>query len=189
MNVYDFDKTIYQKDSTAEFYKFCLKKYPSVYRGVPEVLLYGLGFVLNIVEKKEFKSRLFKFFTMLPDAKRAVSEFWDENLRDIKQFYLKNQKNDDIIISASPRIILEEACNRLGISRLICTETDFNTGRIIGENCYGEEKVFRFEKAGFKKEDIDEFYSDSLSDSPVARLAKRAYLVDGENLTEWKSFK
>ena len=32
---------------------------------------------------------------------------------------------------------------------------------------------------------IDEFYSDSLSDAPLANLAHRAYLVKGEDLFPW----
>ena len=185
MNVYDFDKTIYVGDSTADFYKYCLKHYPSVYRKIPEVLWYGAGFLLGIVEKKKFKSRFFKFFTLLPEPEKAVSEFWDKNICGIKQFYLKNQREDDIIISASPRFILSEVCKRLGIRNLICTEINPLTCEITGENCYGAEKVSRFEKEGFKKEDIDEFYSDSYSDSPLAKLAKKAYIVDGERLIGW----
>ena len=38
----------------------------------------------------------------------------------------------------------------------------------------------RFPGAG-----IDEFYSDSHSDDPLAALAKRAYLVKGERLLPW----
>lgn len=33
---------------------------------------------------------------------------------------------------------------------------------------------------------IDEFYSDSHSDDPLARLAKQAFLVKGEKLTPWE---
>ena len=28
MNVYDFDKTIYRGDSTMDFWRYCLKRYP-----------------------------------------------------------------------------------------------------------------------------------------------------------------
>ena len=30
MNVYDFDKTIYYGDSTADFYLFCLKRHKKI---------------------------------------------------------------------------------------------------------------------------------------------------------------
>ena len=31
-----------------------------------------------------------------------------------------------------------------------------------------------------------EFYSDSFSDEPLAKIAKKAYIVDRENLTPWE---
>lgn len=30
MNIYDFDETIYDSDSTKDFYFYCLKKYPKI---------------------------------------------------------------------------------------------------------------------------------------------------------------
>ncbi len=186
MNVYDFDKTIYDGDSSFDFYKYCLLKYPSVWRHLPIVLWFGAGFALGIVKKHDFKNRFFKFSLLLPDIDKAVSAFWDKNISKIKKFYLKTQRPDDLIISASPRFILAEICKRLGITELLCTETDPKTASIIGENCYGEEKVKRFDKAGYKRDEVESFYSDSTSDSPLAALAKEAFIVTGEELTAWK---
>ena len=58
------------------------------------------------------------------------------------------------------------------------------TGRIAGRNCHGAEKVVRFHQE-MGDAQVDEFYSDSLSDAPMARLAKKAYLVKGEKLAPW----
>ena len=46
------------------------------------------------------------------------------------------------------------------------------------------EKVRRFQ-AEFGAARPDAFYSDSLSDAPMARLATRAYLVRGERVLPW----
>ena len=35
MNVYDFDKTIYDGDSTIDFYFYCLKKHPKIILCLP----------------------------------------------------------------------------------------------------------------------------------------------------------
>ena len=72
---------------------------------------------------------------------------------------------------------------------MYATNVDLNTGKIIGENCYGEEKVKRFYQAGYNKDSIDEFYSDSLSDSPLADISKKAYIVIGEKLIPWKEYR
>ena len=54
---------------------------------------------------------------------------------------------------------------------------NLKNGDYIGENCYGEEKVNRFYKE-YPNGVIDEFYSDSDSDLPLAKLAKVAYKVN-----------
>lgn len=189
MNVYDFDQTIYNGDSSVDFYKYCLKRYPVIYKKLPEVILYGTLFLLKIVKKKEFKSRFFKFATLIPDLENAIADFWTKNKSKIKKFYIDIQKEDDIIISASPTFLLDEICRMLGIKYLYATNIDLKTGKIIGENCYGEEKVKRFYEAGHEKDSIDEFYSDSLSDSPLADIAKKAFIVKKEELIPWEEYK
>lgn len=37
MNVYDFDKTIYYGDSTADFYLFCLKRHKKILTLAPSL--------------------------------------------------------------------------------------------------------------------------------------------------------
>ena len=185
MNAYDFDKTIYDGDCTVDFYFYCLRHYPRIYSEIPKVLWFGLLFKLGIIEKKRFKSKFFKFATLIPDLGGAVASFWNINKSKIKDFYIKNQQESDIIISASPTFILETICKMLEIKNLIATEVDPKNGNIIGENCYGEEKVKRFYAEGGDANSIDEFYSDSYSDSPLAEISKKAYLVKGTELLPW----
>ena len=61
---------------------------------------------------------------------------------------------------------------------------DRHTGETEGENCHGEEKVRRLREA-YPEVEIREFYSDSLSDTPLAKLADKAYLVKGQELLPW----
>lgn len=185
MNAYDFDKTIYDGDCTVDFYLYCLAHYPRIYTQIPRVLWYGLLFKLGMIEKKRFKSIFFKFATLLPDLNGAVKDFWSIHKDKIKCFYVENQQESDIIISASPTFILETICNMLNIKNLIATEVDLKTGNIIGENCYGTEKVKRFYAQGGDENSIDEFYSDSYSDSPLAEISKKAFIVKGEQLLPW----
>ena len=48
-------------------------------------------------------------------------------------------------------------------------------------NCHGEEKVRRFREV-YGDAQIDEFYSDSLHDTPLAKEAKRAFLVKKDEI-------
>ena len=115
---------------------------------------------------------------------RWDEEFWDENAEHIKEWYLLQQREDDVVISASPEFLLRPICRRLGIHYLLASVVDKRTGMYYGLNCYGEEKVRRFRQT-FDGE-IDAFYSDSFSDAPLANLAKRAYLVDGDQILPWE---
>ena len=44
MNVYDFDKTIYRGDSTVDFWRHCLRRYPGAARALPGTLAKALAF-------------------------------------------------------------------------------------------------------------------------------------------------
>ena len=63
---------------------------------------------------------------------------------------------------------------------------DIRSGRIEGENCHDTEKLRRF-RAVFPESKIEEFYSDSLSDAPLAELADRAFLVKKGKLSAWRT--
>ena len=184
MNVYDFDNTILKGDSSARFYAYCLFHTPRMWLDIPAQIGNGALFLLKIRPKKAYKQRLFRFMQWLPNADRTISDFWDANLRRVKGWYRKNHRADDIVISASPEFLIRPACERLGISRVIASPIDKNTGEYFGENCHGEEKVRAFrEKYGSLQP--ENFYSDSYSDTPMAKISRKAYLVKGEKLRPW----
>ena len=169
MNVYDFDKTIYGGDSTADFYLFSLKRHKKI---------------LLLAPSLDFKQVMYRFLRNC-DIDRDVKDFWAKNRAKIKQYYLKQQKYDDVIISASPEFLLEPICEILGIHYLMASRVDKYTGIYDGINCHGKEKVRRFYEM-FPNGKIEEFYSDSYSDTPLAEIAEKAYIVTGEELTDWK---
>ena len=189
MNVYDFDKTIYDGDSTFNFYKFCAKKKPWLILRLWRVVVPFAKYLLGKGTKTAFKEKIFQSFQPKIDSEKYLSEFWKTNVKKIKKFYLDIQRDDDIIISASPYFLVKPCIDMLGIKYLYASDVDQKTGKYNGINCHGEEKVRRFEEAGFSRDDIEEFYSDSLSDSPLAEISKKAFVVSGEKLTDWKEYK
>lgn len=184
MNVYDFDGTIYAGDSTLDFWFFCLKKDPCLFICLPSQVLGAVRYKLGMINKTSFKEEFFCFFKKLDDINEYVRLFWDINEKKIETWYKNNQKDDDVVISASPAFLLEEICCRIGIRNLIASKVDRKTGRFIGSNCYGEEKVRRFTEC-MLVENIDEFYTDSYSDVPLGALAKKAYLVKKGRVKAW----
>ena len=155
MNVYDFDDTIFVPDSSFCFVRFCLRHYP---RAVFKVL-------------------------PLDNVDRIVQEFWEENFARIEPWYLEQRRSDDLIISASPEFLLRPAAERLGVS-LLATPMNPYTGKIMGKNCHDREKVRRFLEH-FERDSVENFYSDSLSDTPMAELARRAFLIKDHQCLPW----
>lgn len=184
MNVFDFDKTIYNGDSTVDFWKYCLKKYPGCKKHLWHTAANGLRFILGMMEKTDFKEDFYRFLCEIDDPEKLLEEFWDIHELNIKQWYLDMQKEDDVIISASPEFLLEPICRRLGIKYLMASRVDSKTGKYTGENCHGEEKVRRYRER-FGKRQIHEFYSDSYSDTPLAKLAFDPILVKGNDFEPW----
>ncbi len=185
MNVYDFDGTIYDGDSSLDFYKFCVKRHPCLLRYLGIQVFSFLFNGIGIVDKTKMKSMWFSFLKSVPDVDKELLLFWDCHINHIKPWYLQYQKNDDVIISASPGFLLVECCNRLGIRNLIASEVDRKTGSFLSENCHDQAKL-RFFNKKYPAGNIDNFYSDSASDYPLAKLAKRAFRVHKDTITEWK---
>lgn len=184
MNVYDFDQTIFQPDSSYCFVMYCLRHYPrAVLHSLPGISLTGIQALRKQAETKELKEQAFSFLPWLDDVERIVAEFWDEHRNHLESWYMNQKRSDDLIISASPDYLLRPICEELGVS-LIATPMNPYTGKIQGLNCHDEEKVRRFRLA-YPDGKIENFYSDSLSDSPLARLAHQAYLVKKGQLSPW----
>ena len=184
MHVYDFDKTIYHGDSTMDFVTWCLKKKPSLaLRLLPGTVSFG-AYLIKQSDKTRFKEKFYAFLRYIPRIDDWVEAFWQLHNDRIKDWYLLQQQEDDVIISASPEFLLRPICRQLGIKHLIASRVDIHTGMYLGLNCYGEEKVRRFRKV-FPDAQIEDFYSDSYSDDPLARIAHRAILVKGDQLLPW----
>ena len=55
--------------------------------------------------------QLFSFLRRLPDVDRAVEDFWDRNEKGVGAWYLAQKRSDDLILSASPRFLLQPLCD------------------------------------------------------------------------------
>jgi phosphoserine phosphatase len=183
MNVYDFDRTIYKKDCTVDFWKYCFRKYPRVRVCLLGQLLNLARFLSGRLDTTSFKEKFFVFLRKIPDPDQAIEEFWNKNLSKIKDFYIDTKKDNDLIISASPEFLVCEACKRLGVNA-IGSRVDIHTGLYSGFNCGGAEKTKRYREI-FGDTPIDEFYSDSRKDAPLARMAEKAFLVRGNRILEY----
>ncbi len=183
MNVYDFDRTIYNGDSTVDFYLFCLKRHKKIALLFPSlVTAYVNYYIFKKGTKTQFKEKMYRFLAYC-DIDKDIKDFWEIYSKKLKSWYLKQRKDDDIIISASPQFLLAPIGEKIGF-RIIASNVDKKSGKYSGENCYYDEKVNRFYKE-YPKCIINEFYSDHYSDEPLANIADKAFIVDGDKITDW----
>lgn len=183
-NVYDFDKTIYKRDATFDFYLFCIKKRPRILTGLPALMGYAVLYAFKGSSKTEFKEIFYRFLRHLGSVDELVTEFWDQHRSGIAEYYHEVHRDSDVVISASPEFLLEPICRQLQIHKLIASRVDKHTGIYFGENCWGAEKVSRF-RDELPGAEVGDFYSDSLSDAPMAAIAERAFLVTREGIVPW----
>ena len=175
MNVYDFDKTIYPTDCAIDFCFWCIKRHPKLwftyFPGLVKVMVQRkLGKVPEYLKHRKFLS----YLTMIDDFEEQIEKYWNKNEKRIASWYLEQKKEDDLIISASPDCLIEPIANRLGV-KFMATEYDREFGVFTNNLMYAKEKARYIFDHGFPV--IDNFYSDSLSDTPLALCAEKAYLV------------
>lgn len=184
MNVYDFDNTIYKGESVFDFYVFCVKRHPSLIRYLFIILMAWGKYKLLLLSREKLmllaERYAIRFIDTVSNVEELVKEFWDKNQKKIKDFYLSSRREDDVVVSASVGFLLREICGRLGISNCICSEINTDSGEII-RLCYRQNKPGYFQNA-FPGSAIENFFSDSMNDLPMMKLAKNAYLVKGERI-------
>jgi len=183
VNVYDFDKSLYRGDSSFDFYFYNLTNDQRLMKYLPKQLVALLKYKMHRITKTQMKEVLYSYFNSIEDMDTTLIKFWGKKAKKIKKFYTTTRRDDDIIISASPEFMLKPIMDKMNVT-CIASKVDKKTGIYTGLNCYGEEKVLRL-KQQFPNVRINDFYSDSLADTPLAKSAKRAFLVKGNKISPW----
>ena len=183
MNVYDFDSTIFYPDSSMCFLLFAIKKQPSVFLNIFRVIPAAIRYRHKKISVEQLKETLFGFLPKIKDIDALTDSFVEEYSGHIQKWYLEKQRDDDVIISGSPEFYVGKFGKKFGFE-VISTRMDKHTGKIDGINCTKEEKVRRLMDA-HPGAVVEDFYSDSLKDTPMARIAEKAYMVKKDRITEW----
>lgn len=185
MNVYDFDGTIFPKDCSIGFCIWCMNRHPKLW------FTFAPKAIRNLIRRKRGKipeylmqRELFRYLTLIDDFDKQIERYWDKNEKKIAAWYLAQKKDDDLIISASPTCIIEPIAKRLGVNYM-ATEYDREFGVFLNNMMYAKEKARYILDHGFPM--IENFYSDSLADTPLALCAEKAHLVTKKAsvVTDW----
>lgn len=180
---FDFDGTITEKDSLLEFIKFAFGR-PAFYRGFllhsPVLLAYKLKLISNHRAKEII---LTHFFGGMPvstfneicqafTARRMPELIRPKAMLEIEK--LRKAGGRIVVVSASLEPWLQGWCEKQGLD-FIATRMevvdDRITGRILGRNCHGEEKVRRIRES-FDLEHYQQIYcyGDTRGDLPMLAL-------------------
>ena len=186
--LYDFDGTIYDGDSSVDFFKYCLKKNPKIKKMLPKIGLKFIKYKLKLITVTELKEYIFSFVNYIDYIDKEVKNFLKEHKTKLKNFYMIKDHKNDIIISASPEFLLNPICKELKVKGLIASDVDKKTGHFNKPNNYKEEKVKRFREL-YKDAIIEEMYSDSLNDKPLLDLANKSYFIKKNTIYDYKTYK
>jgi Phosphoserine phosphatase len=185
MNVYDFDKTIFPGDCAIGFCFWCMNRHPKLYftffpKAVKNLILRKTGKMTEALMQRKF----FGYLTLIDDFDEQIERYWDKNEKKIASWYLAQKRPDDLIISASPTCIIEPIAKRLGVN-FMATEFDREYGVYLNNMMYAKEKAKYIIDHGFPL--IENFYSDSLADTPLALCAEKAHLVtnNASTVVDW----
>lgn len=193
MRVFDFDGTIYDGESLFDLYLYSARHDPKVFRYIAPVLRYAVKYKLGRATLEQMEYGVGKmtegYLTELSRSKRVASveqlvdDFWDRYYARIKPWY--QPESDDVILTASFDLTVGEVCRRLGVRNLVASEVDVGTMKVTYLN-FSTNKAKRFRELYGPDIVIDEFYTDSKFDQPMIDMARHAFMVKGNTITQVK---
>jgi phosphatidylglycerophosphatase C len=185
---FDFDGTITKKDTLLEFIKFS-KGNMRFYSGFLYNIFYLLAYKVKLISNQTAKEKILQFF--FRDTPVAVFDeqcklFAKQVLPELMrpkalEEILKLKKGNFIvvIVSASPQNWIQQWSSSMKVE-LIASQLEIRdnkiTGKILGKNCHGLEKVSRIREK-YVIADYNEIYvyGDSKGDLPMLELATRPF--------------
>lgn len=184
---YDFDGTIYDGDSSVDFYIYCLIRRPYIFILWPIQVVYAFLYVIGLIDKTKMKESFFSYLKIINKKELLLENFWKKNMKKIKKWYIKKNHKQDIIISASPEFLLEIPCKKFKVKDLIASEVDINTGKFLSKNCHGTRKVYRIKKK-YPNAKVKEMYTDSKVDKPMIDYAEKGFLVKKNDIFDFYEY-
>ena len=185
IDVYDFDGTIYDGDSTADFVLFCLRRHPGMIASLPRVAAAALCLAVKRINLTRFKSVLFGEMSRRFSLEAEADAFWQSEKTRAKlgAWFFDTPRDIPIVIaSASPEFELCHAAKILGVGTLIGTRCNMKTGELYGKNCKGAEKIERIREMLGDFEVRAMYTDDAKADGPLLVIAKEKYIVTHGNV-------
>ena len=104
INLYDFDKTIYDGDSSVDFFLFNLKKQPLLFFHIFKMIYVLIKYKLKFIDKTEMKIVIFSYLKKVKNIDERVDMFWEKNKKKIKSFYLLKKQLDGVKVLGNGKL-------------------------------------------------------------------------------------
>lgn len=186
MRVFDFDNTIYDGESVFDFYLFSIKHNPKVAKYIVIVLYNLIKYKLGRTTMEDLEEAVKKYSSVYLNAfdnkEELVRLFWNKHMKKIKTWY--TPREDDVILTASFNLMMDEICRRIGVKACICSTVNRDTMQVDYIN-FGDNKRKTFLEQ-YKGITVDEFYTDNMFDKPMIDIAQKAFLVKGNKIKQIK---
>jgi HAD superfamily hydrolase (TIGR01490 family) len=191
MNIafFDFDGTLIKEDSFLLFINLISSK-KKYFFGWFLIIFYYLFYKSGFLTQKSFKEKVLIYFMKGKDqedirkyakifAEKVIEEKLTEQAKNRLEYH-ENKGDRIVIVSASLDLWLQGWCkirNYEMVSSIAEIKNGKITGKLVGENCIGSEKVNRIRKTY----ELDKYskiyvYGDSDNDRPMLLLGTDAYL-------------
>lgn len=187
--LFDFDGTLYLKDSFTGFIFYALSKRHIVRKGL-KILPWIQAYYLRLYPAHAMRPRLFHsmFQDISVDTLQNLAQEYVQLLTQklephlLQQLRLHQQRGDRVVlVSASVDVYLAPLCKCLNIE-LICTETEIQHGRFTGayrsQDCSVTQKKWRILQR-YHLEDYQAIYAYGNSKEDLAMLSLADYPYRG----------
>ncbi|MEE9344332.1 MAG: HAD-IB family hydrolase [Methylococcales bacterium] len=191
---FDFDGTLTYSDTLIPFLRM-LRGLPQLSLDLLKVSPWLTGYALHLVQNDKAKQILLKQslgthkITALNDyGSRFAKQHLPDMIRpDVFELLRTHQRNGDccVLVSASLNIYLEPWINDNDLDFCLSSSLETNsedqvTGKLLGGNCYGDEKVKRIknliQEIGTPSKTYA--YGNSKGDIPMLNFVDEGYWVD-----------
>ncbi|MDP1836200.1 MAG: HAD family hydrolase [Chlamydiales bacterium] len=191
---FDFDGTLTYRDTLLPFLLYCDGRFTAASKLLTISPLLAFDVVRGIDRQKMKERVLTRFFqgTSLVDLRQKGQGFASEALpphvrpEGLKRLkWHQDQGHRCILISASVDVYLEPWAQALGFNDIITSKMEEDsqgkaTGRLLGKNCRGQEKVCRLEALIGPKEGNYTLYAygDSPGDKELLQRADHPFMKE-----------
>jgi HAD superfamily phosphoserine phosphatase-like hydrolase len=181
MNIYDFDGTIYDGDSTKDIIKYGFKKHPfMVLKCLKRARRANADFGLGLGTFEQVKEELLAFIFKMKNYPKFINDFVESHMKKIKPLYKSRHTDNDVIVTASYDLWVNLFARKIGVRNVIATRVDAG-GKILGINCKGDEKLRRIKEA-LPNIPIENAYTDSQSDEVLLINAQNGFIIEGNKV-------